>query len=151
MLSWVMTLLTGMWLPVYQNNVLPPSSRLEHWHPSFRLQCSVITEKWTVWIYSTVTASDLTNLLCSQNFQRISSLCDSKWRNSISYACVVVCDKVHWHTLVVNLSKLISILAQVMTQKDLATEHNVIWETGPSALEEHTALVKVNQTGDVNW
>lgn len=31
MLSWVITLLTGMWLPVYQSNVLPPSSRLEHW------------------------------------------------------------------------------------------------------------------------
>ena len=150
MLSWVMTLLTGMWLPMYQSNVLPPSSWLQHWYPSFRLQCSVITEKWTVWIYTTVTASNRTNLLCSQNFQRVSSLCDSKLRNSMSYAWVVVCDKVHWHTLLVNLSKLISILAQVMTQNDLATEQNVIWETGPSALEEHTALVKVNQAGKVD-
>lgn len=37
-----------------------------------------------------------------------------------------------------------------MTQNDLATKHNVIWETGPSALEEHTALVKVQQAGKVN-
>jgi len=62
----------------------------------------------------------------------------------------IVCDKVHWHTLLVNLSKLSSILAQVMAQNDMATEHNVIWETGPSALEKHTALVKVNQDGKVN-
>jgi len=33
----------------------------------------------------------------------------------MSYAGVVVCDNVHWHTLLVNLSKLSSILAQGMT------------------------------------
>jgi hypothetical protein len=49
----------------------------------------------------------------------------------------------------VNVSKLSSILAQVMTQNDLATKHKVNWETGPSALEEHIALVKVNKAGKV--
>jgi hypothetical protein len=37
-----------------------------------------------------------------------------------------------------------------MTQNDFATEHNVIWETGPSALEKHSALVNVNQAEKVN-
>lgn len=64
-----------------------------------------------------MTASNLTNLQCSQNFQTVSSLCDSKWRNSMSYVWVVVCDKVHWHTLLVNVSKLSSILAQVIDTK----------------------------------
>ena len=68
----------------------------------------------------------------------------------MSYAWVVVCDEVHWHTLLVNLWKLSSILVQVMTQNDFATEHNVIWETGPSALEKHSALVNVNQAEKVN-